>query len=59
MSAWTLLGHEHVELKNTPAAIAAYRTAVDVDPRDYRAWYGLGQAYELLAMPHYALFYYR
>ena len=54
-----MLGHEHVELKNTPAAIAAYRTAVDVDPRDYRAWYGLGQAYELLAMPHYALFYYR
>lgn len=30
-----------------------------MNPRDYRAWYGLGQTYELLAMPHYALHYYR
>ena len=47
-SAWTLMGHEFVELKNTPAAVECYRHAVDVNPQDYRAWYGLGQTYELL-----------
>lgn len=30
----------------------------DVNPRDYRAWYGLGQTYELLDMAHYAIQYY-
>jgi Tfp pilus assembly protein PilF len=41
------------------AAADAYRNAVALNPRDYRAWYGLGQTYELLSMPHYALHYYR
>ena len=89
LSAWTLMGHEYVEMKNPPAAIGAgdlalflcqrssrsnagqrcvltsapyaeaYRRAVDLNPRDYRAWYGLGQTYELLHMPYYALFYFR
>ena len=27
--------------------------------KDYRAWYGLGQAYEFLNMPQYALHYYQ
>lgn len=27
--------------------------------RDFRAWYGLGQAYEILKMPLYSLYYYR
>ncbi|KAI8473690.1 MAG: hypothetical protein J3K34DRAFT_518801 [Monoraphidium minutum] len=58
-SAWTLMGHEFVEMKNAPAAIDAYRQAIEVSPRDYRAWYGLGQTYELLQMPYYALHYYR
>ena len=26
---------------------------------DYRAWYGLGQTYEMMRMPFYALYYYR
>jgi len=59
LSAWTLMGHEYVEMKNVSAAVDAYRHAVDINPRDYRAWYGLGQTYEILAMPHYALYYYR
>jgi len=42
-TAWTLLGHEFVELRNLPAAMESYRRAVDVDSKDYRAWYGLGQ----------------
>ena len=59
LSAWTLMGHEYVEMKNTHAAIESYRRAVDVNRKDYRAWYGLGQAYEVLEMHLYALFYYQ
>lgn len=59
LSAWTLMGHEYVEMKNTPSAVYAYRRAVEIDPRDYRAWYGLGQAYEMLKVPYYALHYFR
>ena len=59
LSAWTLMGHEYVEMKNTHAAIESYRRAVDVNRKDYRAWYGLGQTYELLEMNSYALYYYQ
>lgn len=31
----------------------------DVNRKDYRAWYGLGQAYELLNMHRYALHYFQ
>ena len=70
LAAWTLLGHEYLELKNTPAAVEAYRRAVGTSPAsipfpdvdlnrsDYRAWYGLGQVYEMLEMHYYALYYY-
>jgi len=53
------MGHEYVELKNTHAAIESYRRAVDVNRRDYRAWYGLGQTYEVLEMHAYALWYFK
>lgn len=59
LSAWTLMGHEFVEMKNIPAAIDAYRRAVDINSCDYRAWYGLGQAYEMMGMPFYALNYFK
>ena len=77
LSAWTLMGHEYVEMKNTHAAIEAYRRAVgmhlghpcvrgqitnnnvDVNRKDYRAWYGLGLSYEVLEMDYYALFYFQ
>ena len=36
LAAWTLMGHEYVELQNTQAAIQSYRRAVDIDARDYR-----------------------
>ena len=58
-SAWILMGHEYIELKNTHAAIESYRRAVDVNRRDYRAWNGLGLTYELLEMHLYALFYFQ
>ena len=47
------------ECTATPCPAEAYRHAVDVSPRDYRAWYGLGQTYELVNMPYYALYYFR
>ncbi|KAL8998620.1 MAG: hypothetical protein Q9169_002371 [Polycauliona sp. 2 TL-2023] len=59
LSAWTLMGHEYIEMKNTHAAIESYRRAVDINRKDYRAWYGLGQTYEVLEMHHYALFYFQ
>uniref|UniRef100_A0A8B9KLG2 Cyclosome subunit 8 n=1 Tax=Astyanax mexicanus TaxID=7994 RepID=A0A8B9KLG2_ASTMX len=59
LGAWTLMGHEYMEMKNTSAAIQAYRHAIEVNKRDYRAWYGLGQTYEILKMPFYSLYYYR
>lgn len=47
-----------------PAAVAltllcVFRHAIEVNKRDYRAWYGLGQTYEILKMPFYCLYYYR
>ncbi|KAL5523535.1 hypothetical protein ACEPAG_7708 [Sanghuangporus baumii] len=59
LPAWTLMGHEYVEIKNSHAAIESYRRAIDVNRKDYRAWYGLGQAYELLNMHQYSLHYYQ
>lgn len=56
--AWLLLGHAYVEVKNTTAAVEAYRTAVELNERDYRGWYNLGQIYELLEAYHHALYYY-
>lgn len=47
LSAWTLMGHEYIEMKNTHAAIESYRRAVDVNRKDYRAWYGLGLAFHI------------
>eukprot|EP01090_Pellita_catalonica_P013123 TRINITY_DN3042_c0_g1_i2.p1 TRINITY_DN3042_c0_g1~~TRINITY_DN3042_c0_g1_i2.p1 ORF type:complete len:188 (-),score=34.79 TRINITY_DN3042_c0_g1_i2:4-567(-) len=32
---------------------------LEINGRDYRAWYSLGQTYEILKMPFYALYYYR
>ena len=45
LSAWTLMGHEYMELRNTAAAVQCYRMAVDISETDYRAWYGLGELY--------------
>lgn len=59
VAAWTLLGHEHVQLRNTNAAIESYRRATEINSSDYRAWYGLGQMYEILKMPFYSLNYFR
>lgn len=52
------MGHDYLKMKNTWAAIEAYRRAVDINPRDGRVWYGLGQTYELLLQVPYARYYY-
>jgi anaphase-promoting complex subunit 8 len=38
LAAWTLMGHEFLEMKNIGGAIESYRNAVDYDPKDFRAW---------------------
>lgn len=40
-------------------SLLTLRHAIEVNKRDYRAWYGLGQTYEILKMPFYSLYYYR
>ncbi|XP_063933834.1 cell division cycle protein 23 homolog [Zophobas morio] len=57
--AWTLMGHEYMELKFPSKAINCYLRALEANNKDFRAWYGLGQAFEILDMYDYALFYYR
>jgi len=41
------MGHEYLEMKNISGAIDAYKNSVEIDKTDFRAWYGLGQTYEL------------
>ena len=52
------MGHEYIEMKNTAAAIEAYRRAVDVNGR-ITARGTVWQTYEILNMYFYALYYYR
>lgn len=59
LSAYTLLGHEYLELKNVSSAIEAYNSAVQINKRDFRAWYGLGQAYELQNYLNFATYYFK
>nr|CAH0109721.1 unnamed protein product [Daphnia galeata] len=71
---WTIMGHENIEMKNSnateklpvlnPLNIFFYSLvaqdfppALEMNMRDFRAW--LGQAYEILKMPLYSLYYYR
>jgi anaphase-promoting complex subunit 8 len=58
LAAWTLMGHEFLELKNAPAAINAYHRAIQINSCEFRAWYGLGQTYELYKLPLYTVYYY-
>lgn len=37
---------------------AIHPAPTEIDARDHRAWYGMGQAYELLHMYNYAVHYY-
>mmetsp|Transcript_19560 Transcript_19560/g.21229 ORF Transcript_19560/g.21229 Transcript_19560/m.21229 type:complete len:268 (-) Transcript_19560:1354-2157(-) len=53
------MGHEYMELRNTGAAVQCYRNAIQICETDYRAWYGLGQTYEMLHLYQYALYYFK
>ncbi|KAA6402889.1 MAG: putative Anaphase-promoting complex subunit 8 [Streblomastix strix] len=57
-SAWTLMGHEYLQVRNTPGASYCYRRAIALNQNDYRAWFGLGQASELLGMYRQAVVHY-
>jgi anaphase-promoting complex subunit 8 len=58
-SAWILLGHGYIELKDSMAAAEMYRKALELNPRDVRAWTGLGNTYELNAAWSQALHYHK
>ena len=44
---------------NCTVTFCCVRQAIEVNRRDYRAWYGLGQTYEILKMHHYCLYYFK
>ena len=48
-----------MELKNSTSAIQSYTNAIEHNPKDYRAWYGLGQTYEILKSYSYSFYYYK
>lgn len=48
-----------MEVQSAIVPFLCLRHAIEVNKRDYRAWYGLGQTYEILKMPFYCLYYYR
>jgi len=50
ISAWTLIGHEYIEMRNFAEAISSYHKGINLDPSDSRAWFGLGQAFFFLKM---------
>lgn len=57
--AWTLIGHEFVELENITAALSAYSKAHEVNQHDFRAIYGIGRVYDMSKMTFHAVFHYR
>ncbi|KAF9763981.1 Anaphase-promoting complex subunit 8 [Nosema granulosis] len=57
--AYTLLGNEYLEGREIKKAIKAYNTAIRACNEDYRAWYNLGRAYEILGMNETSLFFYK
>jgi anaphase-promoting complex subunit 3 len=40
--AYSLLGHELIDMNDLVRAEQAFRKAIVYSPSDYRAWYGLG-----------------
>lgn len=47
-NSWTLLGHEHLEMKCIDKALQCYRHAIAINRRDCRAWLGLGNTIETM-----------
>lgn len=53
------IGPTRSRVPPTVAAAPDPPPPADICPRDYRAWYGLGQTYEILQLYYYALYYFR
>ena len=54
--AWTLIGHEYIELRNFSQGLHSYRKAIAGNPNDYKAWYGLGQVRSTFWETHAMIF---
>lgn len=50
---------EIVSLASRAIILSLHYCVAEINSRDYRAWYGLGQTYEILKMPFYCLYYYK
>ncbi|KAH7815110.1 putative anaphase-promoting complex subunit 8 [Monocercomonoides exilis] len=57
-SCLVLMGHELIQLGRAAEALVAYRMATQMWKSDYRSWFGLGQAQELLDMEEESEAYY-
>ncbi|KAK4705260.1 anaphase-promoting complex subunit 3, partial [Phenoliferia sp. Uapishka_3] len=57
--AYTLSGHECVELDEWERALGFFREAVRLDPRHYNAWFGLGNVYMQTGKFRLAEYYFR
>ncbi len=57
-TAWTILGHELVSMKNVPLAIECYRRVLRRAPHDRVALKHIGQCYDLLQMNTHSTFFY-
>jgi hypothetical protein len=53
---------KHIVVQSVPSPTTSLvlqdDAEIDLNRSDYRAWYGLGQVYEMLEMHYYALYYY-
>lgn len=54
-----LAAQEYIELCRSMQAMQSFRTVLQADPQDYRAWYGVGQVYEVLEAYERAIDYYK
>jgi anaphase-promoting complex subunit 3 len=57
--AWTLCGHEALEMDEHDRAIAFFRTAIRADARHYNAWYGMGVVYMKMGKHRHAEHHFR
>ncbi|KAK5989007.1 Protein bimA [Cladobotryum mycophilum] len=56
--SFSLLGYEYMEMEEFTEASIAFHQAIQVDPRHYSAWVGLGRVQERLGQSGKALEYY-
>ena len=54
-----MLWRSTLDATDKSVVLSVLMLAADINPRDYRAWYGLGQIYEMMHLYKYAVHYYK